>query len=491
MVKEMTMLFSAKNFRLVTLTMALCFLAMAKNTEALIPVVDPGTIGQCVINNAKLLHEQKFVVEIMNRVDEMNKTIGEAKSNFFNFLNDGDFYGDGNTPNGEYDQDYDHLPDNKVPGPEDAEMNIIEDLGASLDPRKAEIQIADNNNILYSSATVSSQMSVASADVVMGENASYGDGKYNGKYDDKFIFPDQLAQVCEINVSDIDSIDKKVKMIECMKKLLRLRIADDQATQTFARNVYYSSMMETAYANIAEALVTRNFGVHYEKEILKPLSKKAIKAKTERDDYAVTMVMNKEIARILNRMYNVYAMRVSYDMLQDYGNFVVYPEQLKDEHEDPNPRGTQDKVFFLPKTLSEYCGINVSDITEQEDKKVIVNCLEKLIDFRAQDNQATKQEAKAIYDKSREEQNYASYAEALLARLYSLDYEKDVLGPIESQGISSLTAKVDYDTVVKSNKEFANILTKIMSVYAMKVANDSFKDYGDYEIIREQILQTE
>ena len=331
--------------------------------------------------------------------------------------------------------------------------------------------------------TASGSISIASA------QAGGYSGKYSTEDGEKFIFPDAMADYCQINVDDIDTIDEKVTMIECLKKRFRFQISPDQSDQKEARDIYQRSIMEEAYANIAEALVARNFAAYYEKEILKPLSKKALKAKTERDDYATTMIMNKEIARILNKLYNVYAMQVSYNMFAAYGNFEPMQEELEDEDEDPNPAGTIDKVIILPRSLSEYCSLDAETAGKIENKEKVVECLKSLIALREQPDQASKHEAREIFLKSIAQQSYAFFAEALLARLYSIDYEKNILQPLEDRAISSTIVKTDYDTVLNSNKEIANMLARIINVYAMKVAHDSFQYYGRYELLREQLLE--
>lgn len=470
-----------KKLTIRTLCGVLLLAATAMPSQALIPVLDKGTMMQCLANNIQVIVESKFIVKIMNTEGSINSTMGTAKSNFFNFLNTGSHSGDGNAENGEYDQDYDHLPDNEEPGADDAKMKLIDDLGASLDSRNASVQLA----ALSGFASASGSVSIASAKAV---DDSYS-GNYSTEEGEKFIFPDALADYCKINVDDIDTLDEKVTMIECLKKRFRFQISPDQSDQKEARNIYYKSVMEEAYANIAEALVARNFAAYYEKEILKPLSKKALKATTERDDYATTMIMNKEIARILNKLYNVYAMQVSYNMFADYGNFEPIQEELEDKPEDPNPAGTIDKIIILPRSLSEYCGLDAETAGKIENKGQITECLKSLIALREMEDQASKHEAREIFIKSVAQQNYAFFAEALLARLYSIDYEKNVLQPLEARAIDSSTVKVDYDTVLNANKEIANMLSRIMNVYAMKVANDAFQYYGEYEIIREQLLE--
>ena len=74
----------------------------AAPSYALIPVLDSGTLMQCLLNNVQVLKEINLVEKIKATEGRINKTFGEAKSNFFNFLEKGIHNGDGNEENGEY-----------------------------------------------------------------------------------------------------------------------------------------------------------------------------------------------------------------------------------------------------------------------------------------------------------------------------------------------------------------------------------------------------
>lgn len=457
-----------------------------------VPVIDKGTLVQTMVNNVKVMLEVPHFTNVMNLSGHINSTIGTAKSNFSNLLNKGEHNGDGNAENGEYDQDYDHIPDNKIPGPEDALMNP-DDLMSDENGKYKGVDASASGNgadrILYASASVSGSYSMALA---KKDKKKY---KYLGslKTDDgkRYVFPDELADYCEITVKNVDTIKKKVKFIECQKQLLRFRQSPNQDDQRKARDIYFLAFYQGAYANTSEALITRNFAVHYEKEILKPMTKKAAKAKEERDDFAVLMSANKEIARLLNRLYNVYAMRVTYDTLRDYGDFELYPEEIKKKPEDPNPKGSIDGVFIFPKELADYCGIDVKDIAELKNKSKMVGCLKSLIEFRRSEDQSAKREARDIYVRALQQANMASSSEALIDRIYSLKYEKEILDEIESLAIESKTEKVDLDAVIKANTEIANMLSRVMNVSSMRIAYDNLRDLGDYEIYPDELLEIE
>ena len=142
------------------------------------------------------------------------------------------------------------------------------------------------------------------------------------------VLPNELADYCGISVSDIDEVAKKGVVVNCLKKLITYRNSKTLEDQRSARDIYVKAFHETAYANVAEAVVMRNYAVNYEREVLKPLSEKLKKAKTVRDDYSGVVMVNKEVANMLNRILMVYASKVSYDALRDYGDFEIYPDDL-------------------------------------------------------------------------------------------------------------------------------------------------------------------
>lgn len=232
------------------LLLAFLFASWAENATAFIPVVDPGTIAQGILNNVKLVIEAGFVKNTMNLAGTMNSTIGTSVSTFSDYVGEAKY--------------------NK------------------------------------------------------GYSGKSGPGTDNGF----FIFSNEIADYCSIETKDTDSLDKKENMVKCLKKLITLRNSPIMSEQRNARDIYVKAFHEAAYANVAEALVHRNFAVNYEKEVMEPLARKAQKAKTVRDDYSGVIAVNKEMASQLNRLSLIYSSKVSYDALKDYGDFEIYPEDL-------------------------------------------------------------------------------------------------------------------------------------------------------------------
>lgn len=239
-------LYNCKKFKL--LVMSVIFASWASTASALIPVTDPLTLAQGIINNFKLAIEAAFVKETMSIAGKMNSTIGQATSSFAEYV---------------------------------------------TDSKKK-------------------------------ESAKSGPGSENGY----FVFANELGDYCGITTKDTNELDKKDNMVNCMKRLMTLRASADMGDQRTARDIYVKSFHEMSYANVAEAVVQRNFAVNFEKEVLEPLGRKAKQAKTIRDDYSVVVTTGKEFAGIVNRLLMVQSAKLASDSFRDYGDFEIYPEDV-------------------------------------------------------------------------------------------------------------------------------------------------------------------
>lgn len=501
-----------KQFKHISLTIltaaALSFSAVKPSSAIVIPVADLGTIAQGFINNAKQLIEFPFIVQATDLQGTMNSTIGTAKSTFANFFKEGNHKGDGNSDVGEYDQDYDHLPDNDhVAGPKDAVIDI-EDMGGNYIPEGYEYtptpkeenhsSLENQSEIIFASNTISGHIPMAMAQATQK--------KYSGSTNKGFVFSDELAEYCKLNVSDVNELKKKDNMIKCMKKLLKFRASPYQNEQREARDIYIRAFNEMAFANTAEALVVRNFAIHYEKEVLKPMAKKAEKAKTERDDFATVVAANIEITNLLNKLLSVYSERISFDTYRDYGDFELYNEDWEKKPKD-NPKGTVDNVYIVPEEFVDHCGLDATKwakkLKAERDKKEngdtasvikgakeeIVACMKMIIKERHADDQAQKREIRDIYVRGLHEESFANTGESLVNRDYSLNYENNVITPLKELAVTNETSQKDYKTIIKANTEFANMLSRVLMAYSSRVAYGTLKTYGDYEIYPDEKLE--
>lgn len=201
----------------------------------------------------------------------------------------------------------------------------------SLENRIAELQGQSGSSSSSSSfsggnsGTSSSDPSTSSPTGGNGLTAALtGSGTNNGFA----IIPNELADYCGITAADITNLEDKPKVVECLKKLITQRNAENKDDQREAHDIYVRAFHETAYANVAEAVVMRNYAVNYEKQVLEPMTEQLKQAKTVRDDYSGVILVNKEIANLINKLLMVYSSKVAYDAFKDYGDFEIYPEDI-------------------------------------------------------------------------------------------------------------------------------------------------------------------
>ena len=341
------------------------FSTFAGNASALIPVTDPGTLAQTIENNINLGLEFKEVKKVVELAGTMNTTIGDSIKSFHEYVDTYNQYKD--AVNGVLDaaDKYTGIADSvlgtnlngvvdgaqnitdKVTNVGDGAVNKGEDiagiggdiqggintgLGAINDFKNKQNGTGVDGTPAGSggSSTTGGTSTTGGASSGGGTgglgmtSALTGPGTNNGYA----VLPNELADYCGIKAADINDVTKKGVVVNCLKKLITYRNSKILEDQRAARDIYVKSFHETAYANVAEAVVMRNYAVNYEREVLKPLTEKLKKAKTVRDDYSGVVIVNKEVANLLNRILMVYASKISFDALSDYGDFEIYPEDL-------------------------------------------------------------------------------------------------------------------------------------------------------------------
>ena len=324
-----------------------------KSAVALIPVTDPGTLAQTIENNINLGLEFKEVISIRELASNINETIGTTLDTFNEYVDTYNQYKD--TINGALDtaDKYTGVADSVLgtnlsgvvdgaQGVTDKVTNVgdtVANKGEGVAGIGSDIQgginsglgaINDFQNKQNGTGTNGAPSTSGSNNTTSGTGGSgmssalTGPGTNNGYA----VLPNELSEYCGIKASDINEVKDKGVVVNCLKKLITYRNSKTLEDQRAARDIYVKSFHETAYANVAEAVVMRNYAVNYEREVLKPLTEKLKKAKTIRDDYSGVIMVNKEVANMLNRILMVYASKISYDALKDYGDFEIYPEDL-------------------------------------------------------------------------------------------------------------------------------------------------------------------
>ena len=322
---------------------ALFYSISIDTTQAAIPVKDPGTVAQAIENNVNMILELKEVKKVVNFAGELSTTIGEAVSTFNEFVSK--YYAIKDKVNGVLDTAGqitgaadDLLGTNMSEGIENVQDGLnkgtdfiedkINDVGNIVDTG-IDIQngIIEGLGIVgdLSEGGYIAQTGITSPTGGMGISSEFGgSGSSNGFS----VLPNELAEHCNLNAAEIVEPKDKPKVVNCLKQLIAERADNARSIQKKARDVYVKSFHEMAYANIAEAVVMRNYAVNYEKQVLDPMTETLKDAKTVRDDYSGVIVINKEIANMLNKVLMVYSSKVAYDAFKDYGDFEIYPEDI-------------------------------------------------------------------------------------------------------------------------------------------------------------------
>ena len=114
---------------------------------------------------------------------------------------------------------------------------------------------------------------------------------------DEFIFSDQLARYCEINVNNLEDEEA---MKKCLQDLVAYRSAGDMQTAAAGNTLYTNIMQDTASSLAAEAMAMKNKASNYEDEVLKEVNEDISSASTIRDDINSVAETNKQIQLLLN-----------------------------------------------------------------------------------------------------------------------------------------------------------------------------------------------
>lgn len=135
---------------------------------------------------------------------------------------------------------------------------------------------------------------------------------------DEFIFSDQLARYCEINVNNLEDEEA---MKKCLQDLVAYRSAGDMQTAAAGNTLYTNIMQDTASSLAAEAMAMKNKASNYEDEVLKEVNEDISSASTIRDDINSVAETNKQIQLLLNDILKVYAAQVSLDAMDSLAKY--------------------------------------------------------------------------------------------------------------------------------------------------------------------------
>ncbi|MDO5386359.1 MAG: hypothetical protein Q4F75_03710 [Pseudomonadota bacterium] len=180
---------------------------------------------------------------------------------------------------------------------------------------------ADKAEKIYTASVEMSQtLSFAQVSSEDGENTASLMNTPTGKNakTDEFIFSDQLARYCEINVNNLEDEEA---MKKCLQDLVAYRSAGDMQTAAAGNTLYTNIMQDTASSLAAEAMAMKNKASNYEDEVLKEVNEDISSASTIRDDINSVAETNKQIQLLLNDILKVYAAQVSLDAMDSLAKY--------------------------------------------------------------------------------------------------------------------------------------------------------------------------
>lgn len=180
---------------------------------------------------------------------------------------------------------------------------------------------ADKAEKIYAASVEMSQtLSFAQVSSEDGENTASLMNTPTGKNakTDEFIFSDQLARYCEVNVNNLQDEET---MKKCLQDLVAYRSAGDMQTAAAGNTLYTNIMQDTASSLAAEAMAMKNKASNYEDEVLKEVNEDISSASTIRDDINSVAETNKQMQLLLNDILKVYAAQVSLDALDSLAKY--------------------------------------------------------------------------------------------------------------------------------------------------------------------------
>lgn len=160
----------------------------------------------------------------------------------------------------------------------------------------------------------------ASSEVLMFGQA----GVYTGTTETNvFIFPDALAEFCEINAEDVK---EEGVMSKCLYKLLELKNSEDMALKQKAVDICRLAHQQFVVAGIEEAILAKKNLYNFEKDTLPSLMEKSKSANDERLLFGSLSAIDTENVNLLNSMAMNYATQSMLSAFKDFCDLEVQQE---------------------------------------------------------------------------------------------------------------------------------------------------------------------
>lgn len=188
-------------------------------------------------------------------------------------------------------------------------------------------------DIYYASVSGSEILSFAAE--ANTENATTKSSNvYSGTTEENvFVFPDSLANFCQIDTTTID------KMPDCINKIIKTGSSGNQASKESMRNLHQESAVDYAVNSSVNAMSIRAGAAGFEKNVLVPLQEKSSKATDERGDIEVLTYSLMEEVKLINQLVEIYAGILAREAFKDIGSSELMSSSITNietEYEEEN-----------------------------------------------------------------------------------------------------------------------------------------------------------
>lgn len=129
--------------------------------------------------------------------------------------------------------------------------------------------------------------------------------------------------------------------------------------------------------------------------------------------------------------------------------------------------------------MAEYCEFNAKDLSTDG---VMNNCLDKILELKANPSQSVQEEANKIYNGSFKDTVLASVSKSMDMKNVAANYDEKVLQPLEKQNADVSDLKDAVVALVTTDMENSKLLNNILMIYSSKLGLDSLRDFGNNEI---------
>lgn len=159
------------------------------------------------------------------------------------------------------------------------------------------------------------------------ETVGFGDEQtYSGFTDDNvYVFPDALANNCELNAADAA---KDGKMEKCLDSILSDLSQPEQSTKDVTKAMFKDGLVQEVTQAVVNGVQNKNTAANFEAEVLDSLKEKSSKATDERSDIEVMTLTDMEALKAIYRLIEVNSSLLKFQAMKNFSDFEVNSQDI-------------------------------------------------------------------------------------------------------------------------------------------------------------------